>query len=119
MSQYKICPTCGAHLDYGETCECQRKRAVCPLFLTRCDHSGRHYILCLRKDGAVSAALCHETVEERDASYLEKCCDNPLTCPLRVASSVVKWAKDEAGQRKKVLDDLMRGTLWAGGTDDA
>jgi hypothetical protein len=24
--QYKICPDCGAHLDFGERCDCQDER---------------------------------------------------------------------------------------------
>lgn len=26
MSYYKTCPTCGAHLDPGEACDCQAKK---------------------------------------------------------------------------------------------
>lgn len=30
--QYKICPDCGAHLDPGERCDCQRiKKETAPL----------------------------------------------------------------------------------------
>ncbi len=25
MSYYRVCPNCGAHLDPGESCDCQRK----------------------------------------------------------------------------------------------
>lgn len=25
--KYRICPHCGAHLDYGEKCECQEKNS--------------------------------------------------------------------------------------------
>lgn len=24
--KYKICPLCGSHLDYSESCDCQRER---------------------------------------------------------------------------------------------
>jgi len=24
--KYRICPHCGAHLDYGEKCDCEEKR---------------------------------------------------------------------------------------------
>ena len=25
MSQYVTCPDCGAHLDYGEKCDCRKE----------------------------------------------------------------------------------------------
>ncbi len=25
MNYYRVCPNCGAHLDPGESCDCQRK----------------------------------------------------------------------------------------------
>ena len=27
MAQYKTCPKCGAHLDFGELCDCARERS--------------------------------------------------------------------------------------------
>lgn len=27
MSAYRICPYCGAHLDFGEKCDCRTERA--------------------------------------------------------------------------------------------
>lgn len=26
MAQYRTCPDCGAHLDFGEKCDCKRKQ---------------------------------------------------------------------------------------------
>lgn len=28
--KYRICPYCGAHLDFGEACDCQSKRITAP-----------------------------------------------------------------------------------------
>lgn len=28
MAQYNTCPHCGAHLDFGERCDCQQERGT-------------------------------------------------------------------------------------------
>lgn len=29
--QYRVCPYCGDHIDYGERCDCQAKKEVVPM----------------------------------------------------------------------------------------
>lgn len=119
MRQYVECPHCGAHLDFGERCECERERkepemrARCPLFLSRWDIAERHYLLCVREDGALSAALCFPSGGERDAQYRKLCCDNPLQCPIRAASPALPFADGKDKLRAQVVLDLMQDTMWA------
>ena len=28
MAQYVVCPDCGAHLDHGERCDCQKEKHI-------------------------------------------------------------------------------------------
>ena len=119
MSKYATCPRCGAHLDHGEKCDCERAdkrpegRARCPLFLSRWDIANRYYLLCVREDGALSAALCFPSSGERDGQYRQLCCDNPLQCPIRAASPALPFADEKDRMRAQVVLDLMQGTMWA------
>lgn len=124
MSKYATCPLCGAHLDHGERCDCAREkrpaegRARCPLFLSRWDIKERHYLLCVREDGVISAALCYPSQEARDRQYRRLCCDNPLQCPIRAASPLLPFADEKDRLRAQVVLDLVQGTMWARGMAD-
>ena len=107
MSYYKTCPHCGAHLDPGEKCDCQRGTAVCPLFYCRWDHGEEHSLLCAREDGRVTQARTFVSAGARDAYYREKCCGSFQACPLhRMAAAARRGEKAPAAEIWKRLAPL-------------
>lgn len=32
MAQYVVCPDCGAHLDFGERCDCQKEKQATNIY---------------------------------------------------------------------------------------
>ena len=115
---YKTCPACGANLDWGERCDCQKedhKRARCPLFVSRLDMRGESFILCMRDDGVLSAALKSPSREERDKRYEELCCDNVGGCPIRAFSPALPAQEIGDKARAQAMVSLIHDTLRAAG----
>lgn len=103
--KYKVCPDCGAHLDFGEKCGC-RTLPSCGMYRGTADIGRDYLILCARDDGAVSASMRYEKPSERAEHYRTVCCDNPLLCPMRVLSGAVPH--DPNGSGRQALAELLQ-----------
>ena len=100
---YRTCPYCGANLDPGERCDCERERmhplprdglrATCPYFRQRIDYQGDYRIQCMtRQQGSLlnkQDGLFYLSREERDAEYTRRCCQGGY-CWIRDT-----WADEE------------------------
>lgn len=95
MSKYVTCPHCGAHLDFGERCDCYKERATCPLYSTEFCEANELLIECGRVDGAVSALFSFETEAGRNAYFQTHCIEAPESCPIYQLSTAVPLLQPE------------------------
>lgn len=80
--EVRVCPICGAGLEVGEVCNCDRRsvvlpkdglRATCPFFGHRSSYRGRYYITCSLPCGKRQRQE-YGTVGSRDEHYKIRCC---------------------------------------------
>ena len=69
MSYFKVCPTCGAHLDPQEQCDCDGKEDTA---YKDSSYSNKGVIPSSKDDSKVGLSLCHQN-RKSDAS---ECCPN-------------------------------------------